>query len=543
MRRLLMLVWMIFLALGNSSASAVADDKDTCRRSDDAAIMANVCGRAIASGEYRGYDLADLHQQRARGLIRQARPVDQNTTKRYDDAIVSLGEAIRIVLAEGDTDRNRLREAYYWRAYVLIEKKEFERAIADLDEAIKYKPADAFAFFRRGEAHLAKGDADRAIGDFGDAVRLDPKQVLAHSAAYENRARAYELKGEIGKALADARRADAVAKTRGHLRPTDLVKRLEQKLTAGGAKAAATVVAAPTPTAAPAPSPTPAAAPPNPASPPPAVVVAPSITTTKPTAPSAVVTGVPTITASKPAVAPLPPVALPETRVALVIGNANYRTVGKLPNPPRDAAAVAEGLRRVGFKTVQASNNLSRDGMIAALRAFEREAEKADWAVVYYAGHGIEIGGINYLIPIDASLKADRDVQDEAVPLERVLSAIENTKKLRLIILDACRDNPFVANMKRSIASRSIGRGLAQIEPEGGVLVAYAAKHGQVALDGEGANSPFVAALVKRLDTPGLDISLLFRLVRDDVLAATARRQEPFVYGSLPGEVLSFRPQ
>jgi uncharacterized caspase-like protein len=97
--------------------------------------------------------------------------------------------------------------------------------------------------------------------------------------------------------------------------------------------------------------------------------------------------------------------------------------------------------------------------------------------------------------------------------------------------------------MKRSIASRSIGRGLAQIEPEGGVLVAYAAKHGQVALDGDGANSPFVSALVKRLDTPGLDISLLFRLVRDDVLAATARQQEPYVYGSLPGEVLSFRRQ
>jgi uncharacterized caspase-like protein len=181
--------------------------------------------------------------------------------------------------------------------------------------------------------------------------------------------------------------------------------------------------------------------------------------------------------------------------------------------------------------------------MIAALREFEREAEKADWAVVYYAGHGIEVGGVNYLIPVDAALKVDKDVQDEAVPLDRVLSAIESAKRLRLVILDACRDNPFVTSMKRSIASRSIGRGLAQIEPDGGVLVAYAAKHGQVALDGDGANSPFVDALVKRLETPGLDISLLFRQVRDDVLAATRRQQEPYVYGSLPGEVLSFRPQ
>jgi uncharacterized caspase-like protein len=229
--------------------------------------------------------------------------------------------------------------------------------------------------------------------------------------------------------------------------------------------------------------------------------------------------------------------------VALVIGNGAYRNVAKLPNPERDAEAVAQALRRVGFASVEVAGDLTRDGMIAALRRFEREAQTSDWGVIYFAGHGIEVGGVNYLIPIDASLKVDKDVQDEAVPLERALSALESARKLRLVILDACRDNPFLPPMKRSIASRSIGRGLAPVEPEGGVLVAYAAKHGYIALDGDGANSPFVAALVKRLDTPGLDISLLFRLVRDDVLAATGRQQEPFVYGSLPGEVLSFRPQ
>jgi hypothetical protein len=122
MHRLFLLASVI-LALGNIVKPAIADDKDECRRSDDAAIMANLCGRAIDSRQYRGYDLADLHQQRARGLIRQALPIDQNTTKRYDDAITSLGEAISIVLAEGGTDRNRLRDAYYWRAYVFLEKK------------------------------------------------------------------------------------------------------------------------------------------------------------------------------------------------------------------------------------------------------------------------------------------------------------------------------------------------------------------------------------------------------------------------------------
>jgi uncharacterized caspase-like protein len=137
-------------------------------------------------------------------------------------------------------------------------------------------------------------------------------------------------------------------------------------------------------------------------------------------------------------------------------------------------------------------------------------------------------------------LKDDRDVQDEAVPLDRLLSAIEGAKKLRLVVLDACRDNPFVAQMRRSVGTRSIGRGLARIEPEGGTLVAYAAKHGQVALDGDGANSPFVGALVKHLQTPGLEINKLFRLVRDDVMAVTGRKQEPFVYGSLPGEDFFF---
>lgn len=198
---------------------------------------------------------------------------------------------------------------------------------------------------------------------------------------------------------------------------------------------------------------------------------------------------------------------------------------------------MAASLRAIGFRSVILESDVSRDKLVSALRAFENEAEQADWALIYYAGHGIEVGGVNYLVPVDAKLKADRDVQDEAVPLERVLSAIEGAKKLRLVILDACRDNPFIAQMRRSVASRSIGRGLARIEPEGGTLVAYAAKHGQIALDGEAANSPFVSALVKHLATPGLEINKLFRLVRDEVRAATGRRQEPFVYGSLPGRI------
>jgi uncharacterized caspase-like protein len=119
---------------------------------------------------------------------------------------------------------------------------------------------------------------------------------------------------------------------------------------------------------------------------------------------------------------------------------------------------------------------------------------------------------------------------------------MEGAKKLRLVILDACRDNPFISRMKRSVASRSIGRGLAQVEPESGVLIAFAAKHGQVAMDGDGQNSPFVTALIKRMAMPKLEINKLFRLVRDDVLASTGKRQEPFIYGALSGEDFFLRP-
>ena len=207
----------------------------------------------------------------------------------------------------------------------------------------------------------------------------------------------------------------------------------------------------------------------------------------------------------------------------------------------RDAASIAETLRQTGFQTVTLAPDLSRSALIAALNAFSEQAERADWALVYFAGHGIEVGGVNYLVPVDARLKSDRDIGDEAVPLDRVLEAIDGAHKLRLVILDACRDNPFLGSMRRTLASRSVGQGLARVEPEGGTLIAFAAKHGQTALDGEGEHGPFVQALMRRVATPGLEINKLFRLVHDDVLAATGRRQEPYVYGSLPGEDFFFK--
>jgi Caspase domain len=225
--------------------------------------------------------------------------------------------------------------------------------------------------------------------------------------------------------------------------------------------------------------------------------------------------------------------AITERRVALVIGNSAYRSVQELPNPRRDATAIAEAFRSLGFQTVRFESDLSREQLVGALNAFAVEADRADWAVIYFAGHGIEVGGVNYLIPVDAHLVADRDVQFEAVPLDQVLGAVEGARKLRLVLLDACRENPF--KMRRTLASRAVGRGLKPIEPAPGTLVSYATKDGQVALDGDGANSPFAAALLKEIKTPGIEINKLFRLVHDDVMEMTGNRQEPYTYGALPG--------
>jgi len=219
-------------------------------------------------------------------------------------------------------------------------------------------------------------------------------------------------------------------------------------------------------------------------------------------------------------------------RVALVIGNAAYK-VGPLANPVNDAAAVADALeKQLNFDKVILKRNLTGDAFRAALREMAQEAVGAEFGVIYFAGHGMEVAGRNYLIPTDAALAAARDVDLEAIALDTLLGQLDAVKKLKLVILDACRNNPFaVAGAKRNVT-----RGLARIEPEGNTLVAYAAKDGTTADDGKGQHSPFTNALLKRIATPALDVRRLFGYVSDDVLVATNRVQEPYLYGRLGGE-------
>ena len=231
-----------------------------------------------------------------------------------------------------------------------------------------------------------------------------------------------------------------------------------------------------------------------------------------------------------------PESALAAKRVALLIGNSSYEAASLLTNPAKDVAAMKAAFDGAGFEKVDVALDLGHDQLIKALRSFEDDAQGADIAVVYYSGHGMEMNGQNYLLPVDARLASDRDVDDEAVSLERVLRSLDGVKRLKLVILDACRNNPFAAKMSRSKGTRAVDRGLARVDSTtADTLIAFAAKAGTVASDGDDGNSPFTASLIKRLVEPDTDIRLALGNVRDDVLAATHSEQEPVTYGSLGG--------
>jgi hypothetical protein len=253
----------------------------------------------------------------------------------------------------------------------------------------------------------------------------------------------------------------------------------------------------------------------------------------------------PAVAVAAPPSAPAAPAtsAAPERRIALVIGNSRYAAQAPLRNPANDATAIAGALRAAGFQEVDTANDLSRDALVKALHDFQDKADGSDWALIYFSGHGVEVGGTTYVVPTDARLRNDRDIQDEAITVNRLMEDVSGARKLKIVIVDACRDNPFTATMRRTASSRAITKGLGPVEPLPATLVVYAAKNGQLAQDGDGANSPFAAALARRLAETHLEVSKLFRLVTDDVLDATAQKQQPFVYGSLPGrEDFFFRP-
>jgi tetratricopeptide (TPR) repeat protein len=391
--------------------------------------------------------------------------------KQYDAALADFAEAQKI-----NPDSVPILND---RCITYTEMGRFDEALADCSAALVKTPKAVFPLTNRGNLYLAKGDLDAAMNDYNDALKIGPNNIRAHA----GRGQIYEKRRDFSAARSDYRSASA-ALTKVDDVDTGIARRFAKE------RLAALMAALPPPSASP-----------------------------------------PVKPASGNAAAP----PSGPRKVALIVGNGAYKNVQALDNPPRDAKLIAETFHGLGFSTVTLAPDLTRDKFFAALHAFGAEAEKSDWAVVYYAGHGMEIGGINYLIPTDAKLAADRDAETQAVALEQVIAAVSGARKLRLVMLDACRDNPFEKTMQHTIALKLVSKGFSNIEPEAGYMVVYAAKHGETALDGESANSPFATALARDIREPKVEVRKLFDIVRDDVWAATKHEQQPFTYGSPPG--------
>ena len=400
-------------------------------------------------------------------------------------------------------------EAYAERAFLYVRKRDSERAIDDANTAIKLDPQLFSAYNSRGLVYAVQGELDKALADYNRAIQINPKV----SYVYNNRANAYSAKQLFDRAIADYGLSIQVDSNdpRGYYNRGKLYEKTKN------IDAALLDYRK--------------------------VLDLPVLSNVDRQRQELARQRIARLTRLNhdPANSPSPEAPRPK-RVALVIGNAKYAEVGELTNPPNDAKGVAASLRRLGFGKVMELYDLSREQMGRALKDFGDLAENAEWAVVFFAGHGLEMNGVTYIIPTDAALLRDTHVADETISLTQLQAKVDAASKLGLVILDSCRNNPFLARMARSgSAARAIGRGLANVEPEGSVLVAYSAKHGTTASDGDGANSPFTEALLHHLEEPGLEINFLFRKVRDDVRSKTHRQQEPFLYGSLSSELLYFR--
>jgi len=458
----------------------------------------------------------------------------------YDIAIPDFSDALRIGPPSGTIFHNR---GNAWRA-----KGNYARAIADYDEAIRLKPGEAYSYQNRGAAKQALGDLDGALADINEAIRLNP----ALPSPLINRAVIWRAKGDLGRAIADATEAIRLARASAPVNimtppGSVLISAYTQRALAYEAKgdtgnarqdfnAALEGVADDAGSKANQATArvrlsllSEAVAPPAP--PPRAAASAPAARQKK----------------SEPESAPPPTAesAVAGQRVALVIGNGTYAYVKALPNPTNDARAIAKSLRDIGF-TVSEGIDLDRAMMQKMTRDFLREAARAQIAVIYYAGHGVQIDGRNYLVPVDVRLQPGGNLTETMIDMDTILAGLDDQVRTNILIFDACRNNPIAPKTASTEPVRSMEAGSGLAAPTApssgatlgaGTLIAFATAPGQVALDGQGANSPFSAALSHHIGTPGLEVQQMLTRVRAEVVAATKNKQVPWSNSSLLGEV------
>lgn len=526
--------------------------------------MVEACSKIIALKVFRGEQLATVYFWRAVGWNKKGdyAKVIADTTEAirlqpsqavynlrgsayydkgdYDIAIADFDDALKLGPPDGIIFHNR---GNAWRG-----KGDYAKAVADYDMSIKADPRSAFSFQNRGIAKEALGDLDGALSDINQAIRLDPTlpqplinrtaiwrakndldRAIADGSeairlakdkppvnimtppnsvlisAYTHRALAYEAKGDYARAKDDYNATLAIVASDAGSKANQATAKVRLSLV--------TDAAAPIPRDAPLPA-------------------------TRPTA-------VPALQQTGATPMPSPAPTAPGTRMALVIGNGAYAHVKTLPNPPNDARAVAKSLREIGF-TVSEGVDLDRAAMQRMTREFLRDAVRAQVAIVYYAGHGVQVDGRNYLIPVDVELKPGTGMTEAMIDMDTIMAGLDDQVRTNILIFDACRNNPMAQQIAAAGSSRGIegASGLAAPTSLGsgatfgaGTLIAFATAPGQVALDGEGANSPFSAALSRHIGTPGLEVQQMLTRVRAEVVSGTKNKQVPWSNSSLLGEV------
>jgi len=563
MRRLLLALCLLAATMWSAPAVAQARSQlgPLCTTDTTPADqMIDACSKIVALKVFKGEQLATIHFWRAVGWNKKGdyakviadateairlRPSQAAYNLRgsayydkgeYEIAIADFDDALKLGPPSGTIFHNR---GNAWRG-----KGDFTRAIADYDATIQLEPNSAFSFQNRGIAKEALGDLDGALADINQAIRLDPTlpQPLI------NRTAIWRIRGDLDRAIADGSEAIRLAKERP---PVNIMTPPNSVLISGyihralayetkgdyahardDYKSTLAIVASDAGSKA------------NQAT----AKVRLSLVTEEPTpiprdAPSPTTQPPQQQTGMAPSTSPAS--GMPGKRIALVIGNGAYAHVKALPNPANDARAVARSLRDIGF-TVSEGIDLDRASMQKVTRDFLREAARAQVAVVYYAGHGVQVDGRNYLIPVDVELKAGSSVTETMIDMDTIMAGLDDQVRTNILIFDACRNNPMAQQIASAGGTRAIEgtSGLAAPTSLGagatlgaGTLIAFATAPGQVALDGEGANSPFSAALSRHLGTPGLEVQQMLTRVRAEVVAGTKNKQVPWSNSSLLGEV------
>jgi tetratricopeptide (TPR) repeat protein len=406
--------------------------------------------------------------------------------KDYRRAIAEFDAAIRLDPSHAP--------AYSQRGFAYYKTGDLDQALKDVNEAFKHDSKSAGSYNVRGLVQHAKHDYDEAIADLTQAIRLEP--LLSNF--YSNRGRTYNARKEFDRAILDLNESI-------RLNPANPLPYWHRAISYENKRERDKALA--------------------------------DWRTTLRLEPDNqnAIKAIRRLEQEKTA-----PSTAGKTRVALVIGNSDYKYGSRLPNPVNDASDFANTLRKLGFDVIE-GRNLDKRGMDEKIAEFARKLDKAGIGLFFYAGHGIQVDGDNWLIPTDARIEPgdlregrSANVKTATVNVAQILAKMEAEQRVNLIFLDACRDNPF----GRGSGGLAQPKGLAPIQNAVGTLTAFATKPYHVALDGDGRNSPFTTALLKHMPTPGLEIGGVMKRVRVDVIKSTGGEQVPFDESSLITDVV-----